>query len=149
MALSLYSLVSSPPDKDRVFGNDVFVWINSLALWALPLYSLTGTPSNATGSCVSYIEKRGKIAPPSAHRKWIECYFKLLLCVAKPYIGEVARRDGGVKQYNRTIFLTPLLRNYRSFGLSPIFCTAKHRGERAIPTAVTKLSTPLSPCRVP
>lgn len=43
MALSLYSLVSSPPDKDRVFGNDVFVWINSLALWALPLYSLTGT----------------------------------------------------------------------------------------------------------
>ena len=25
MALSLYSLVSSPPDKDRVFGNDVFV----------------------------------------------------------------------------------------------------------------------------
>ena len=43
MALSLYSLVSSPPDKDRVFGNDVFVWINSLALWALPLYSLTET----------------------------------------------------------------------------------------------------------
>ena len=41
--------------------------------------------------------------------------------MAKPYIGEVARRDGGVKQYNRTIFLTPLLRNYRSFGLSPIF----------------------------
>ena len=38
MALSLYSLVSSPPDKDRVFGNDVFVWINSLAPWALPLY---------------------------------------------------------------------------------------------------------------
>ena len=69
MALSLYSLVSSPPDKDRVFGNDVFVWINSLALWALPLYSLTGTPSNATGCCVSYIEKRGKIAPPSAHHK--------------------------------------------------------------------------------
>ena len=24
---------------------------------------------------------------------------------------------------------TPLLRNYRSFGLSPIFCVAKHRGE--------------------
>ena len=43
MALSLYSLVSSPPDKDRVFGNDVFVWINPLALWALPLYSLTET----------------------------------------------------------------------------------------------------------
>ena len=50
-----------------------------------------------TENCVSHIEERGKIAPPSAHRKWIECYFKLLLCVAKPYIGEVARRDGGVK----------------------------------------------------
>ena len=74
-----------------------------------------------TENCVSHIEERGKIAPPSAHHKWIECYFKLLLCVAKPYIGEVTRRDGGVKQYNRTIFLTPLLRNYRSFGLSPIF----------------------------
>ena len=61
-------------------------------------------------------------------------------------IGEVAHSDGGVKQYNnRTIFLTPLLRNYRSFGLSPIFCTAKHRGERAIPTAVTKLSPPSLP----
>ena len=99
-----------------------------------------------TENCVSHIEERGKIAPPSAHHKWIECYFKLLLCVAKPYIGEVAHSDGGVKQYNnRTIFLTPLLRNYRSFGLSPIFCVAKHRGEGAIPTAVTKLSPPSLP----
>ena len=65
--------------------------------------------------------------------------------VWRSHIGEVALSDGGVKQYNRTTFLTPLLRNYRSFGLSPIFCTAKHRGERAIPTAVTKLSPPSLP----
>ena len=43
--------------------------INAFTQKALPLYSLTGTPRNATESCVSYIEKRGKIAPPSAHRK--------------------------------------------------------------------------------
>jgi len=79
--------------------------------------------------------------------RWI---IYLLLWCGVSHIGEVAHSDGGVKQYNnRTIFLTPLLRNYRSFGLSPIFCTAKHRGERAIPTAGTKLSTPLSPGRFP
>ena len=27
------------------------------------------------------------------------------------------------------VFPTPLLRNFRFFGLSPIFCNAKHRGE--------------------
>ena len=75
--------------------------------------------------------------------RWI---IYLLLWCGVSHIGEVAHSDGGVKQYNnRTIFLTPLLRNYRSFGLSPIFCTAKHRGERAIPTAVTKLSPPSLP----
>ena len=101
-----------------------------------------------TENCVSHIEERGKIAPPSAHHKWIECYFKLLLCVAKPYIGEVARRDGGVKQYNRTIFLTPLLRNYRSFGLSPIFCTTQ--GRKSNTNSSNKIEySPLSlPCPV-
>ena len=79
--------------------------------------------------------------------RWI---IYLLLWCGVSHIGEVAHSDGGVKQYNnRTIFLTPLLRNYRFFGLSPIFCVAKHRGEGAIPTAVTKLSPPLSlPCPV-
>ena len=38
-------------------------------------------------------------------------------------IGEVARSDGGVNPYSKKtyeIFSTPLLKNYRSVGISPI-----------------------------
>ena len=43
------------------------------------------------------------------------------------------RREKGLKKHCQkkflVIFPTPLLRNYGFFGLSPIFCIAKHRGE--------------------
>ena len=89
--LSRYFLASLPPDKEGIFGNEIFVCINPLALRALPLYGCTtqgeremprsvpviediNTSSLAvsrsiTENCVSHIEERGKIAPPSAHRK--------------------------------------------------------------------------------
>jgi len=76
--------VSSPPDKDRVFGNDVFVWINSLALWTLPLYSLTGTPRNATGHGKGK-RKMHHFAPV------IESINTSPLCFAQQNIGEKQR----------------------------------------------------------
>ena len=50
-------------------------------------------------------------------------YYPPPLCFAQQNIGEVARSDGGVNPYSKKtyeIFSTPLLRNYRFFGVSPI-----------------------------
>ena len=65
-------------------------------------------------------------SPPAVSRGITRCF-------AIQNIGEVSRSDGGVKFYNQKSYMlsssTPLLRNYCFFGLSPIFCVAKHRGE--------------------
>ena len=50
--LSLYFLASSSPNKGDVFGGEVFVCINPLALRALPLYFAA---QNTGGECEMYI----------------------------------------------------------------------------------------------
>ena len=72
-------------------------------------------------------------------------------------IGEVARSDGGVNPYSKKtyeIFSTPLLRNSRFFGVSPILLS-QHRGEvhNAIlnPYTETEMTLPILlplPCPV-
>ena len=91
MALSLYSLVSSPPDKDRVFGNDVFVWINSLALWALPLYSLTEIPRNTTG----HGREEGNTHKEPRSKKMFEEHFSPLPLLIVDEIGGGPAGRGG------------------------------------------------------
>ncbi len=93
--LSLYFLASSSPNKGDVFGSEFFVCINPFALRALPLYFAAQNTGGEKVRCISLSPLLCPVALRGISFLYRR-YLKLLLCVV-PAIGEVSRREGGVK----------------------------------------------------
>ena len=93
--LSLYFLASSSPNKGDVFGSEFFVCINPFALRALPPIFCCAKHRGEKVRCISLSPLLCPVALRGISFLYRR-YLKLLLCVV-PAIGEVSRREGGVK----------------------------------------------------